>query len=134
MNNPRITKKERNLIKGKINSVFSRSELRAKVIEAAILPNYKDEKRPKVKTWVVCAHCNKPEAKSYMEVDHKLPKIGLREMFDSISFDEYVDRVWCAEDNLQVLDPVCHHLKTAEENKLRRKYKKEANLHKTRKK
>ncbi len=118
--NSRITKKERNLVKGKINSIFSRSELRKKVLDASIV-NHSDSTRPRVKTWCKCASCGILEARSYMDVDHLVPKIRVTEHFDEMSLDEYIDRVWCKESNLQVLCEACHLSKTKAENKLRRK-------------
>jgi 5-methylcytosine-specific restriction endonuclease McrA len=121
--NSRITKKERGLIKGKINSIFSRSELRLKVLNRSVVPHM-DPNRPRVKTWCRCAGCGLPEAKSYMDVDHIKPKIGVTDVFDEMSFDLYIDRVWCPESNLQVLCQLCHTKKTTAENALRRRAKK----------
>lgn len=125
MMNDRITKKERNLIKGKINSVFSRSELRARVIEASIVI-HSDPSRPRVKKWVICNVCKKLEAKSYMEVDHVDPKIPIYSSFEDMSLDIYIDRTWCAENNLQAICPPCHRQKGALEMKERRRIKKES--------
>lgn len=122
MRNPRITPKEMSLIKGKINSVFSRSELRRKVLESGIIESYSDPSRPKVKKWVRCNGCKKPEAKSYIEVDHVSPKVPVHTNFLDFyqSIDDYIDACWCSEENLQNLCPDCHQVKSNIENKLRR--------------
>ena len=125
MNNPRITAREWGLLKGAIRRVFSRSELRRSVIDAAIIPGHIDETRPKVKTWCRCAECGKPEAKSYLQVDHKIPIVPLDKAFADMSLDELVDRVWCDKKNLTALDKLCHSKKTKSENKERRRIKKE---------
>jgi hypothetical protein len=48
MNNPRVTSKERGLLKGAIRRVFSRSDLRRKVIELSRI-DHTDSTRPRVK-------------------------------------------------------------------------------------
>ena len=126
MRNPRITKKEQGLIKGSLRRVFSRSDLRRSVIEAAII-RHSDPSRKAVKTWCLCNECRKPEAKSYMVVDHVLPIVGIEETLDSMSWDELINRLWCDISNLQALCEDCHKIKTKEENAARRKYKKLAN-------
>lgn len=124
MANPRITKKERNLIKGALRRVFSRSELRNKIIADSVILGYTNTDRPKVKTWCRCRICNKPEARSYMAADHISPLIPVDQSFEELSLDTVVDRLWCEENNLQSVCPVCHSKKTKEENALRRKHKK----------
>lgn len=123
-NNPRITAKERGLIKGAIRRAFSRSELRNSVLISAII-QHSDSERPKVKTWVKCAACLRPEAKSYMVVDHLVPVIPVESSMEEMSADDLINNVWCELNNLQVLCPACHSVKTKAENALRRKYKKE---------
>ncbi len=129
MRNPRITHKELSLLKGKINSVFSRSELRKKVLESGIVEHH-DPARPRVKVWVQCNECKKPEAKSYIEVDHKSPKVPVHTNFLDFyqSMDDYIDACWCSEDNLQNLCPECHEVKSQAENKLRRAAAKQKKL------
>lgn len=124
MNNPRISAKERGLIKGAIRRVFSRSELRSSVIEASVLPNYTDDTRTRVKTWCRCKLCQTPTPKSYMECDHILPIIPLNNSLDNMTWDDIVDNIWCAVTNLQAVCPDCHSVKTKEENKKRRERKK----------
>jgi len=122
MNNPRITKKEQGLIKGALRRVFSRSDLRNAVIEASIV-KHNNPDRPKVKTWCLCNVCKKPEAKSYMAVDHIEPLIPVSTSFAEMSLDEFIDRLWCVIDNLQAICPTCHDEKTAIERKARKKKK-----------
>ena len=122
MNNPRITKKERGLLKGAIRRVFSRSELRSAVIQASVV-KHSDPSRPKVKTWCRCNICGKPEAKSYCVVDHISPVVPVNTSFEEMSLDTVVDRMWCEKNNLQVVDPVCHDKKTKEERQQRKRSK-----------
>lgn len=123
MINPRLTKKDWNLIKGAIRRVFSRSELRKKILDAAIV-KHSDVNRPKVKTWVRCNVCMLPDAKSYMVVDHIEPVIPVHGSWEHMSSDTLIDRMWCEEFNLQSICPMCHLKKTALEHKARKAYKK----------
>lgn len=117
--------KERGLIKGAIMRVFSRSELRRKVIEASIIHGYVDATRSRVKTWCRCLLCLVPTPKSYMEVDHITPKIPLNSSLESMTWDELIEKTWCSITNLQAICESCHNVKTKYENSLRRKFKKE---------
>jgi CRISPR/Cas system CSM-associated protein Csm3 (group 7 of RAMP superfamily) len=120
--NERVTSRERGLIKGALRRVFSRSELRRKVLRAAIV-EHTDPSRKRVKTWVTCNICGKPEAISNAVVDHLDPLIPVNTTFEQMSLDTVVDRLWCEENNLQVVDQACHKEKTAIERKQRRKKK-----------
>ena len=119
MSNPRLSKKDRNLIKGAIRRVFSRSALRLAAVDAAIV-EHSDPSRPRVKKWCRCALCKQPEAKSYVEVDHIVPCVPLDRSFEEMSIDEFVDRLWCDAINLQILCGSCHNKKTAAERKDRK--------------
>jgi 5-methylcytosine-specific restriction endonuclease McrA len=125
MKNPRISKREQGLLKGAIRRVFSRSDLRRKVVEASVDRTITDPSRPRVKVWCICRECHKPTPKSYMIVDHKDPLIPLDSSFEDMSLDTVVDRAWCDENNLQALCEDCHTIKTKAENKERRRLKKE---------
>lgn len=122
--NPRVTHREKGLIKAALRRVFSRSELRAQIIEASIIKSYKDPNRKAVKTWCKCAVCLKPDAKSYMAVDHIIPIVDVTESAANLTPNQLVDRMWCPPENLQVICKECHKVKTQEENKERRAHKK----------
>jgi 5-methylcytosine-specific restriction endonuclease McrA len=117
--------KERNLVKGAIMRVFSRSELRREVIDESIMIGYIDTSRPRVKTWCKCKECETPTPKSYMAVDHIEPKVPVDSSLEEMSWDELVDNTWCAKSNLQPICTDCHDRKSKAENKVRRKLKKE---------
>jgi len=120
--NKRVTPRERGLLKGAVRRVFSRSELRNKVIQASLV-EHSDPARPRVKKWCLCAVCKKPEAKSYMTVDHIDPVIPLSSSFEEMGLDKTVDRLWCDINNLQAICPLCHDEKTKLERKARKKSK-----------
>lgn len=121
--NPRITAKDRNALKGAIRRAFSRSELHKSILSAAVIEHF-DPERPRVKTWCRCQVCKKPEARSYMQVDHMEPVIPIDKHFEDMSLDEAVDRLWCDQANLQAICESCHDLKTAQEREARKPYRK----------
>lgn len=122
--NPRITTKERNLLKGSWRRIFSRSELRRRVLDRAIVKHL-EPTRPRVTKWVICAVCNKPNPAYLCVVDHVQPLIPLDKSLEDMSWDEVLDRLWCVEENLQVICPDDHRVKSLAENKERRRIKKE---------
>jgi 5-methylcytosine-specific restriction endonuclease McrA len=124
MKNPK-NPKERNLIKGAIRRVFSRSELRRQILDKAIVKDYYDPSRKRVTRWGKCSECNKLEPAYLLEVDHIEPVVPEDSSLEQMTWDELVDRVWCDERNLRPVCKPCHKLKSKEETKIRRKNKKE---------
>ena len=123
MNKPE-SKKERNLLKGAIRRVFSRSDLRRKIVELTVV-QHEDKTRPRVKTWCKCPSCLEFVPKSYLQVDHIEPIIRLNESLDDLDWNTIIDRVWCEENNLVAICKPCHETKTKAEAKERRRLKKE---------
>lgn len=118
-----ISPKERGLLKGAIRRLFSRSELRLSIIQAAEIKHH-DVDRPRVTKWVSCDECGLIFPRYLAEVDHIKPIIALGENLGDLPWDCVIERVWCDPKNLRVVDKECHKVKTAEENRTRREYKK----------
>ena len=118
----RLTSKDKALIMSAIRRVFSRSELRRSIVTAAIV-YHSDRSRPRVKNWVKCAICGKPEAISSIQVDHIIPVTPLNKSLTDLSIHDMVIRTWCDPSNLQVLCKPCHQVKSNAENAERRKNK-----------
>ena len=119
-----LTAQERSLIKGALRRVFARSDLRRQAIAKSVLPKHVDASRPRVKTWCYCPECKQPTPKSYKEVDHLKPVIGIKETLEGLSWDLIISRIWCDASNLKAICKVCHKVKTLAENKARRAWKK----------
>jgi 5-methylcytosine-specific restriction endonuclease McrA len=119
-NNP----KERNLLKGAIRRLFSRSETRKAALAKSAV-DYSDNLRPRVKKWSQCPECLNFTPTYLMEVDHVFPIIAVHETLDVLSWDQVVDRIFCDPNNLRALCKGCHKIKTKAENAERRKYRKE---------
>lgn len=117
--------KERNLLKGAIRRVFSRSELRLQALAKHDV-KYFDTNRPRVTKWSFCGECGVVEPRYKMEVDHISPVVKLSESLEDISWTEFIEeRVWCSIDNLLPLCKDCHRQKSSAEQKERRRLKRE---------
>ncbi len=123
MSNPRITPKERGLLKGAMRRVFSRSELRLLALKKVAI-RHEDDRHPRVKKWGYCESCGEVTPQWKLQIDHKIPIIPLHKSLESLSWDEVVNNMWCEPGNLQAICETCHHVKTKEENKLRKANKK----------
>lgn len=66
-----------------------------------------------------CAMCSGEFVAKEVQVDHIEPVVDPTEGF--VSWEAYIDRMFCEEENLQVLCKPCHKIKTAEERKERTK-------------
>lgn len=124
MNNPRITKKERGLLKGAIRRVFSRSDLRRSVVEKSQVKGVVNAKRPRVKKWSKCSLCKELIATYQIVVDHIDPIIAVNGSLENMDWDEVINKTWCVIDNLQAICLICHGKKTIIENMSRRNFKK----------
>lgn len=119
MKNPRITAKDRGLIKGALRRVFSRSELRRSIMLLTVIEHY-DHSRPRVTKWSMCQACLTPTPTYLMQLDHNDPIIPIDTTLEDMTWDTVIDRIWCEENNLVPLCKPCHLTKTKLEGKLRR--------------
>lgn len=124
MKNPK-NPKERGLLKGAMRRVFSRSEVRRRALDKALVKDYSDPSRKRVTRWGKCSACNKLEPAYLLQIDHIEPVIGVNESLDDISWDTLVDRLWCDEKNLRAICKPCHKATTKIQNAERRRHKKE---------
>lgn len=60
-----------------------------------------------------CAKCRKLFTSTDVQIDHIEPVVDPKQGF--VSWDVYVERMYCEEDNFQVLCKPCHKIKTKEE-------------------
>lgn len=124
MNNPRLTKKDVQLLKGAIRRAFARSDLRRSVLDLNSVDHFCED-RPRVQKWGFCGICGLVVPKYTLQVDHiePLQPIGVDLM--DMSMDELVARAWCEVSNLQAICKPCHLQKSKLENAERRRIKKE---------
>lgn len=67
-----------------------------------------------------CSSCKNEFTSKNVQVDHIKPVIDPKKGF--ISWDEYIDRMFCETKNLQVLCTECHKVKTQKEKEISKKY------------
>jgi 5-methylcytosine-specific restriction endonuclease McrA len=85
----------------------------------------KTEKKTNVKTGRLaqhykCAGCKEEFTQKDVQVDHIKPVVDPKKGF--ISWDVYIDRMFCESKNLQVLCKDCHTTKTKKEKEVAKKY------------
>jgi hypothetical protein len=68
----------------------------------------------------LCAMCEQEYTQKDVQVDHIKPVIDPKKGF--VSWDTYIDRMFCEGKNLQVLCKVCHAEKTKLEKEISKKY------------
>ncbi len=112
-------------LRGVIRLIFRRSPLHKAALQAARVEkkwykaNGKQAKKPAV--WYKCAECGNLFKPNQVEVDHKVPigpAPGTKMAPDSLSWDEFIFKVFCNPINLQVLcKDNCHKSKTERHRK-----------------
>jgi 5-methylcytosine-specific restriction endonuclease McrA len=65
-----------------------------------------------------CASCKNLFTTKDIQIDHIQPVVDPIKGF--ISYDDFIDRLFCQKDNLQVLCKPCHKIKTNEEKQKRK--------------
>jgi hypothetical protein len=68
----------------------------------------------------LCAMCEQEYTQKDVQVDHIKPVIDPKKGF--VSWDTYIDRMFCEGKNLQVLCKVCHAEKTKLEKEISKKH------------
>jgi len=68
----------------------------------------------------LCAMCEQEYTQKNVQVDHIKPVVDPKKGF--VSWDTYIDRMFCEGKNLQVLCKVCHVEKTKLEKEISKKY------------
>ncbi len=110
--NPKLTAKDRGLIKGAIRRAFARSDLHKEVKLRNLIEHY-DPRHPRCKNWGWCNVCGVVTPQWKLEVDHIDPVVPLDSSFAEMSLDLMVERTWCTIEGLQVICDPCHDSKTA---------------------
>jgi 5-methylcytosine-specific restriction endonuclease McrA len=82
-------------------------------LKDAALGRKVNKKSGKLAMHYKCAACAGEFTSTNVEVDHKEPVVASTGF---VSWDVYIDRLFCEKENLQVLCKPCHKAKTKEEN------------------
>jgi len=103
-----------------IKRCFSRSPTHKAAMDAAKCAR---KKGPRGGARYRCAKCRKDFSAKEVQVDHIQMVVPLGTLSKDMSWDELVNRIFCSEDNLQILCTKCHTKKSKEENAERRAIK-----------
>ena len=89
-------------------------------LKAAFVGKKVNAKTGKMAMHYKCAACKKLFVAADVQVDHIKPVVDPKKGF--VSWDSFIDRMFCEIENLQVMCKPCHKIKTDQE-KLERKKK-----------
>lgn len=95
-------------IRSALRRAWSKFPNKFRVLNAA----KRNVKKGRQKYEYQCCECKKWWAGKFVSVDHKIPAGSLRSLEDLAGF---VGRLFCREEDLQVMCTKCHHIKTCEE-------------------
>ena len=90
-------------------------------LKQALIGRKTNKKTGKLAQHFKCNACNEAFVAADVQVDHISPVVDPAKGF--ISWDIYVDRLFCEIDNMQVLCVPCHKIKSATEKLTRTKKK-----------
>jgi len=110
----------KNLIKGAIRRLFSRSPVIKEVRAKALHPTKKGVRGGKQ---YICSECKKTFGMGDINVDHIEPVIPLDKTINDMDYNEIVERIFCDISNLQVMCKPCHKDKTKQERKEKKRIK-----------
>ena len=102
-------------IRGALRNVARRMPAKQEALRLAIHPTERGVRGGKL---YICNHCGLCFKREEVQVDHKEPVIPLdREIRD---WNEYIERLFCSPNNLQVLCKPCHQIKSNGEKEIRK--------------
>ena len=113
---------KRSTIVSALRRVFSRCVLAKHVRLKAKDPV---NKGPRGGALYICAECGNSVPAKQTNIDHISPVVQIEEEQKNMSWDLYMDRLFCGVDNLQCLCLECHKAKSAEERAERARAKRE---------
>lgn len=90
-------------------------------LAAAKTEKKKNKKTGREAQHYFCTGCGEDFPAKEVQVNHKEPVVSVEDGF--ISWDTFIERLYCSKNNLEVLCRACHKEITKKENELRKKYK-----------
>jgi len=113
----RISPKDLGVIYGAIRRAYSQSAHARKIRSEARVKATGPRGGKRFK----CAACGAVKGAGSINVDHINPVVPIVKHYSTLSWDQRIARLWCKEENLQVLCTDCHKKKSKEEAALRKK-------------
>jgi hypothetical protein len=96
---------------------FRRYPPKFEVLKEAFWGKKVNSKTGRMAAHYVCAECKHEYPLKEVQIDHIEPVVVPKEGF--VSWDKFIERLYCDKTNLQVLCKPCHKEKTANEKKER---------------
>lgn len=112
--------RKRGFIISLLRKGFSRFPAKYEALKKAFVGRKPNKATGRLAAHYKCAKCKKEFVKVDVEVDHIVTVVDIEKGFTS--FEEYVDRLFCSPDNLQILCKPCHRKKTLAEMKKRKSH------------
>jgi 5-methylcytosine-specific restriction endonuclease McrA len=100
-----------------LRSGFRKYPSKYATLKAAYVGKKLNSKTKRVGSHYKCAKCKKVYPSREVQVDHIQPVVD--PIVGFVNWDEYIDRLFCEESNLQVLCLTCHDGKTKKEKIVR---------------
>lgn len=107
----------RSFVTSAIRGAFRRWPPKFKVLKNAQTTKKINKSSGKMAMHYKCAVCKKQFTSTNVQVDHILPVVDPETGF--VDWDTFIDRMFCEEENLQVVCKPCHLKKSKEERKKR---------------
>lgn len=107
-----MIKKERNDIISHIRLSFRRSQVIKEAMRLSVHPTIKGVRGGKRYT---CNHCKEAFLEKDIQVDHIDKVIPIGSSINDMTFDDFINRLFCTVEELQILCKPCHLIKTKEE-------------------
>ena len=107
----------RTFVRSALRAAFRKWPPRYQALKAAATTRKVNAKTGRLAMHYVCAGCKQEFAGSSVHVDHKKPVV----LKNFVSWDVFVNRLFCEASNLQILCHDCHKTKTSKERKNRAK-------------
>lgn len=103
----------RSFVISALRSATRRYPPRNKVLKKAFVRRQLSKVSNRMAMHYRCAMCKKLFTSTNVQIDHIIPVVDPVKGF--VSWDEYINRMYCEEDNFQVLCKPCHLKKTKKE-------------------
>jgi len=98
---------------------FTRWPAKYEALKQAMVGRKLNKKTGRMAAHYTCAMCHKHFVSTEIQIDHVAPVVDVKKGF--VSWDVYIERLFCEASNLQVVCIPCHKKKSAVENKERKK-------------
>lgn len=109
----------RSFITSTIRAGFRRYPPKFEVLKMALVGKMENKKTGRIASHYLCAECKGHFPNKEIQVDHILPVVDPKKGF--ISWDVFIERLFCTKENLQVLCLKCHKEKSKQEREDRKK-------------